>query len=88
LNIDDRSKELFIKNVRSQEWFVQFGHFADKWGGSSDWTSALFDAKNSGFFEIYGVFARTRRKGVEPVLTFFGQEGRGQFIAISFMDGP
>jgi len=33
-------------------------------------TSALFGAKNSGFFEIYGVSART--SGVEPVQTFFG----------------
>jgi len=24
------------------------------------WTSALFDAKNIGFFEIYGLSARTR----------------------------
>jgi len=26
-------------------------------------TSALFGAKNLGFFEIYGVYARTRREG-------------------------
>jgi len=37
--------------------------------------SVLFGAKNSGFFEIYGVPARTR--GVEPVRTFFGQGGEG-----------
>jgi len=36
-------------------------------------TSALFVAKNFGFFEIYGVSARTRE--VEPVRAFFGQEG-------------
>jgi len=38
--------------------------------------SALFGAKNFGFFEIYGVSARTRR-GVAPVQTFFGQRIRG-----------
>jgi len=46
-------------------------------------TSALFGAKNFGFFEIY-VSARTR--GVEPVRT----RGRGQFFAICadvFYDG-
>jgi len=44
-------------------------------------TSSLFDAKNFGIFEIYGVSARTRR--VEPVRTFCGQWGRvGQFFAI------
>jgi len=36
-------------------------------------TSALFDAKNFEFFEIYGVFARIRGEGVEPVQTFCGQ---------------
>jgi len=35
-------------------WFVQGGHFA---------SSALFSAKNFGFFEIYGVSARTRGEG-------------------------
>jgi len=30
-----------------------------------------FGAKKFGFFEIYGVFART--SGVEPVRTFYGQ---------------
>jgi len=44
------------------------------------WTSTLFDAKNLRTFEIYDVFTRTR--GVEPVRTFFGQEGGGQFFAI------
>jgi len=43
-------------------------------------TSALLDAKNFGFFEFYGVSVRTR--GVEPVRTFFGQGGGGQFSMI------
>jgi len=45
-------------------------------------TSALFGAKNIGFFEIYGVSARTRKEGVEPVRTFFGKGEGGQFFAI------
>jgi len=45
-------------------------------------TSARFGAKNNGFFEIYGVSARTGGREVEPVRTFCGQEGRGQFFAI------
>jgi len=36
-------------------------------------TSALLGAKISGFFEVYGVSARTRR--IEPVRTFYGQGG-------------
>jgi len=43
-------------------------------------TSAHFGTKNIRFFEIYGVSARKRE--VEPVRTFFGQEGRSQFFAI------
>jgi len=42
-------------------------------------TSALFDAKNFGIFEIYGVSART--KGGEPVRT--RGEG-GSFFAILY----
>jgi len=42
------------------------------------WMSAFFAAKNIGFFEMYGVSARTR--GVEPVRTFCGRGG--QFFAI------
>jgi len=42
-------------------------------------TSVLVQ-KNTGFFEIYSVSARTR--GVEPVRMFGGQGGRGQFFAI------
>jgi len=34
--------------------------------------SALFSAKNIGFFEIYGVSALTRGRGFEPVRIFFG----------------
>jgi len=44
-------------------------------GGSSD-------ARNFGFFEIYGVPARTREEGVKPVRTFCKQEGGGHFFAI------
>jgi len=44
-------------------------------------TSAFFGAKDFGFFEIYGVPARTRR--IEPVRTFFRLGGRGgQIFAI------
>jgi len=32
-------------------------------------TSALFGAKNFEFFEVYGVLARTRGRGVEPMHT-------------------
>jgi len=45
----------------------------------------FFDAKNFGFFEIYGVSARTRGEGVEPVQKFFGQVGRG--LLFSILDG-
>jgi len=46
-------------------------------------TFALFSAKDLGFFEIYGVSARTRGREGEPVRTFFGQWLRGgQFFAI------
>jgi len=43
--------------------------------------SALFGEKNFGFFEIYGVSAWTWGVRVEPVRTFFGQGGGGQFFA-------
>jgi len=33
------------------------------WDVLKMWTSALFGAKNIGFFEIYGVSARTREGG-------------------------
>jgi len=41
-------------------------------------TSELLDAKNCGFFEMYGVSVRTD-KGVEPVRTFFGKRGGVNF---------
>jgi len=41
-------------------------------------TSALFGAKNFGFFEIYGVSAQTKGEGVEPVRT----RGRGSILTI------
>jgi len=53
-------------------------------------TSALFGEKRFRFFEIYGVFARTR--GVEPVRTFCGQGGRlvnfSRFCADAFYGRP
>jgi len=65
-----------MKDVRSQGGRVQCGQGE---GVLQMRTSALFGAIN---FEIYGVSARTRRRGVEPVRTFFGQGGGGQFFAI------
>jgi len=51
-------------------------------------TSALLGSKNFGFFEIYGVSARTRR--VEPVRIFCEQGRRRsifrEFLRTSFMD--
>jgi len=62
---------------------VQCGHFSDKGEGVLQMrTSAIFDAKNVGFFEIDGVSAWTRERGVEPVGTFCGQGEGGQFFAI------
>jgi len=53
------------------------------------WTYKLFGAKIIGFFEIYGVSARTR--GVDPVREFCGQRRRESifhdFKRTSFMDG-
>jgi len=52
-------------------------------------TSANFDAKNFGFFEIYGASARTRGRGSASVDIFWT---RGlifcDFVRTSFMDGP
>jgi len=66
--------------------FVQCEYFVDKGeGGSSDVDVHIFWRKNFEFFEIYGVFVRwygQGRRGVEPVRTFFGQGGRGQFFVI------
>jgi len=50
----------------------------------------FFGAKNI-VFDIYGVSAWTRGKGVEPVRTFCRQEERGSifsdFVRTSFMEG-
>jgi len=51
-------------------------------GGSSDADARTFGHKNCGFFESYGVSARTRGREVESVLTFCGQGRMGQFFAI------
>jgi len=86
---------LSIKNVRSQgeEEFVRCGHFSDKGGGgSSDEESALFGAKNLGFFEIYGVSAGQKREGRLSLCGQFSDK-RGKasifrdFVRTSFMDG-
>jgi len=69
-------------DIRSQGEYVQCGHFADK-GFLQMRTYALFGAKDLGFFESYGVSARTRGK-----LSLCGQGGGGQFCAESFMGGP
>jgi len=49
-------------------------------------TSVLF-AKHFVFFEIYGVSARTREEGFEPVRTFCQQRGRpvGRYIFRDFV---
>jgi len=69
--------------------FVQCGHFADKEGRGvlQMRTSALFGAKNFGFFKIYGVSARLRR---EEGLNHCGQRRSifCDFVRMSFMDGP
>jgi len=50
-------------------------------------TSALFGAKNFGFFEIYGVFAWTRG-GIEPMRTK-GEKGQfSRFYANIFWTAP
>jgi len=52
-------------------------------------TSALFGAKNSRFFEIYGVSARTRRSRASADI--LRTRERGNFcdlVRTSFMDGP
>jgi len=86
-----KAKGLSIKDVCSQGGrFVQCRHFADK-RDSSDTNVRIFWYKKYGFFEIYGVPART--KGVESVRTFFVGKGEGDsifrdFVRTSFMDGP
>jgi len=53
-------------------------------------TSALFDAKNFGFFEIYGVSARTRGKGLSQCGQFADKGDERSifhnFVQTSFMD--
>jgi len=69
--------------------FVQCGH--EERGASPDADIRTFWSK-LGFFEIFGVSARTRGKGVEPVRIFCGHGERGSifrhFVRTSFMDGP
>jgi len=45
-------------------------------------TSALFDPKKFGFFEIYGVSAQSRGKGGWASANILQTRGRGQFFAI------
>jgi len=47
--------------------------------GIQMWTSAVFGAKNFGFFESYGVPARTRGVNLNQVQIFFGQGERSIF---------
>jgi len=66
--------------VRVGGSFVLCRQFADKGGRLfSDADIHTFWCKSIGFFEIYGVIARTR--GVELVWTFCGQEKRGLIFA-------
>jgi len=69
-----------MKDVRSREdgRFVQCGHFSDKEGGVLQMRTSSLLCKNPmciwqihiGFFEIYGVSARTRG-GEGSFLSFF-----------------
>jgi len=72
---------LSIKDVRTQREFVQCGHFANKGGRVLQMRIPHFLMQNIGFFEIYGVSARTEGEGVELVRTF-ADKGGGQFFAI------
>jgi len=49
--------------------------FGQGGGSASDVVVRTFWCKNLGFFEIYGVSARTRGQVDKPVLTFRGQGG-------------
>jgi len=51
-------------------------------------TYALFGSKNFGFFEITGVSARTRGKGVEPVRTKGEGVNFSRFCADVFYGRP
>jgi len=82
------SRGPYMKAIHTQGEgrFVQWGHFSDK-GVLQMRTSAFFDVKNFGFFEICYVSART--KGVQPVRTFCGQGGGvsfRDFVRTSFMN--
>jgi len=85
-------KELSIKTVRTQRKLYSMNILRTREKGFFRMmrTSALFGAKNFGFFEIYGVSSRIRE--VEPVRTFCGQGRRGSifcdFVRMSFMDAP
>jgi len=77
--------------VRGSGRFVQCEQFANKGEGIQMWTSALFGAKNIGFFEVNGVSVQT--KGLQPVRIFFADKGRVRvnfcdFVRTSFMDNP
>jgi len=59
------------------------------------WTSELFGVKNFGFFEIYGVSARTKSmwdRASADILQTRREGVRGSifrdFVRTSFMDGP
>jgi len=75
----------FVQSVRTfceqgEEWVLQMR------------TSALFSAKHFGFFEVYGVSARTMVRRLSQNGHFSGNGREGQFFAILcwtfFMDGP
>jgi len=57
-----------------------------RWRGSSDADVRTFWWKNIGFFEIYGMSARTRE--VEQVRTRGEESIFREFVRTSFMDGP
>jgi len=75
-----RKNAYLDKRRRPQsEEFVQCGKGG---GGSSDVDSTLFGGKNIGFYEIYGVSARTWGRGLSQCGQFVDKEGGGQFFAI------
>jgi len=70
--------------VRGARVFVKCGYFSDNVFFFSDADVRTLWCKTHWIFWIYGVFAQTRGRGgrVEPVRTFCGQGGGGQFLAI------
>jgi len=70
----------------------QWGHFAGKGEGYSDSASALVSPKNFGFFEIYGLSARTsEERGLSQCGHFSDKEEGSVFrdlVWTSFMDNP